>query len=458
MLYRCFFQQFFFLVILAVQTLAQPGSWEPIRSLPIGSSYEVGGVVADGYGQHVIATYSGSNPTTNSYFLFGNSGDLIWSQTLSLGGNWNSDHASICSHGGVLSIAIAAHLDANSNRIYLFQSTDGGATWPTIFQAFFNINVTPDFIDVFGDANGVHATWASETQVFYRRRLANQTDWTDITNLSTLPNGDSGKDPKVISTGTTVIVSYVGVPSSQVFTRDGTINSTPSGVDWETNVRATPQVTDFFPAAQSIAHLGNDFHLIIATEDRIPSPRSYLATATRLSSGSWSSPQSFATYGEDEFQNYRRKIVSYDNTLFSCFTYTPPLSARAIGFRYNTGTGWSTPENFDAGTDPRRSTLSTSQTGTYLFWVHGQSVNHWMVRQVRGLSGLLHENMLWTGNNWITGNASIENGVTVTMKSNSLTTFLSNAQITVKNGATRRTSTTSRTSPRVSHLFPMRTS
>jgi hypothetical protein len=59
-----------------------------------------------------------------------------------------------------------------------------------------------------------------------------------------------------------------------------------------------------------------------------------------------------------------------------------------------------------------------------------------MARMPYALTGSIAENMFWTGNNWLSGNSSIEGNYTVTMKSGSVTTFLSGTQLTVRSGAT----------------------
>jgi hypothetical protein len=141
--------------------------------------------------------------------------------------------------------------------------------------------------------------------------------------------------------GSRVVVSYVATTGSQgegiaVATRDGTISG--DGILWDNLIRPCSDA-GFDPGAQSIASLGNQDHVMIAKATSIQ----HLRTSTRTGNGSWSVPTFFDFYGEDEFQNHRRKIIMYAGAVLLSYT-----SQGNILFRSNDGSGWNSPIAFKA--------------------------------------------------------------------------------------------------------------
>jgi hypothetical protein len=250
---------------------AQPLNWEPARgplSLPDNDGYELGGVVSDGYGQHSVFNYTKYTLDYRLrvyYYLFGNDGNVIWTTQLTPGGN-PTVYSSITSYGGTVSIVAESHV-GTAVTIYLFQSSNGGASWSTIGSFPSPAGITVDAIDVFADDNGIHIVWAdrSVNQVYYKRRLPGNLGWDEtkqITELS-VPYGNSGKAAKVITVGNRVIVSYVGFDQSgpaSLTSRDGIISG--STISWENVVLHSTQI-GFVAGAQSLAQLGNDTHAMI---------------------------------------------------------------------------------------------------------------------------------------------------------------------------------------------------
>jgi hypothetical protein len=97
-----------------------------------------------------------------------------------------------------------------------------------------------------------------------------------------------------------------------------------------------------------------------------------------------------------------------------------------------TGWVWNTVESGTA--EPYlQPTISSSKTGTYLYWHIGAGfASAWMRRKVFALSGSITENMFWTGNNWISADTYIEAGYTVTAKTGSNTYILANNTLVVR--------------------------
>jgi parallel beta-helix repeat protein len=413
---------------------SQPGNWG--LSLPLSfpsNDYDIGGVASDGYGQHLAVTYS-STPSKVYYRLFGNDGTLIWSQIFEPDNSLNINFATVTSYGGIVSlVAGASNPVGDETRVYLFQSTNGGLSWPIAHN--FDVGFAPENGDAFANESGVHITWKESEdvpathEVYHRRRLPDMSTWSPIKHITDEVAGPYGQGgaPKVTVENDNVIISYVATTGSgqgiAAATRDGIISG--NDITWDDFVRPTSDAS-FTPGAQSLAGLGGEKHWIISQAGI----GQHLRTAVRQGNNAWSAPTFFASYGIDEDFNHRRKIISYGGSLLLSY-----ISGSDVLFRSNAGSGWMSPFVVQGPGDYRRSTISASRMGTYVFWSFGQSVSQFMRRKVSGLSGSIDENMFWTGNNWLTGTVTIQSGKTVTVKTGSTTNVSANAQIVVSAGA-----------------------
>jgi hypothetical protein len=373
----------------------------------------------------------------------------------------NADGLSICSYNGVLSVVCSRATSAGGdpNRVDLYQSTDGGASW--IVGPELTVPTTIGSLDAISDHNGVHVVWDDRVGLSaYYSRYQPIDDWT-LPFQITLPSTITRR-PKVNAIGDNVVVSLVNRTTGS--SDRGTSRDYDVLTDtWEPSYRLTDELQNGPVSQQNIGVFNGLAHLLILRE---PFQGRVVRFSKRAVGGNWDAPGQFSiTSAPDEVTDYRRKVAVTNSGAHFVFYPVPSSSMGRILLTDNSGSGWTTPEEVynwqPISSAAVSNTIAASQTGLYIFWSQNSLLNdsqRYFRRRVIALQGNITSNAFWTGNNWISGSASIENGVTVTMKSNSLTTFLSNAQITVKNGATRRTSTTSRTSPQDSHLFPMHTS
>ena len=107
------------LIIVSITVMAQPPSWENEITLSTAITGATS-AASDGYGQHLVGIYSG----TVKHFLVGNDGVIIYN-TLSVTGG---EYPTVMSYGGKVRVTLKIGSD-----IKIYQSTNGGSTWPTIF-------------------------------------------------------------------------------------------------------------------------------------------------------------------------------------------------------------------------------------------------------------------------------------------------------------------------------------
>lgn len=117
-----------------------------------------GDMVSDGSGHHYVAPNSSGSIT---HYLFDNVGTLLSSTTF---GTTSSLRPSITARNGYLHVALH---NANSNRVELYESADGGLVWTSGSVPFQDVQGTMDALDAYEDQRGVHITYSSNTGIYY---------------------------------------------------------------------------------------------------------------------------------------------------------------------------------------------------------------------------------------------------------------------------------------------------
>ncbi len=106
---------------------------------------------------------------------------------------------------------------------------------------------------------------------------------------------------------------------------------------------------------------------------------------------------------------------------------------------YKASSGWSSLYTISPqinNDNLNKATIASSRTGVYVVWETHTQGEVFMARKALGLSGHITENMFFTDSNWVTGDLTIDAGVTVTLKAGSVTMVSDNKKLIVANGGT----------------------
>ncbi|MEK9136367.1 MAG: hypothetical protein AAB393_04540, partial [Bacteroidota bacterium] len=394
-------------------------NWENIRTLSIS-----GGTTAysDGYGQHLVGKF-GTN--TVKHYLLDNNGNVMFSAPFP--GLSGGDSSSVTSYGGRVSVVVDV-----GDVLKLYQSANGGESWGFTSEA--PVGVTINRLDAYADQWGVHIVWDNtlSDKVYYVRYRSESNDWFGFKHVTDL--GGNGLTPKVVTSVNKAHVGFKGYSSSGGRSRDLYLPTE----QWDNFYRDVPRPMNAGPAVtQSISLAGDVLHMVFLTDIVYPGTGAVFSSKRDIN-GSWLAPVYVGTgrtYWESG--NYRRKVATTAATTYT--TYLDPNNGILV-HAYNQQCGWSgffQAEGFTGTNEQRYPMVSVSKTGIYVFWNGTYPTSHQhMRRRWVAMQGNISENSFWTGDNWVSGDLSIQAGVQVRLKPGSVTYISDNAHLIVQSGAT----------------------
>lgn len=420
---------------------AQIRPWE--QNVQVQVSNPVTAFTADGYGLHVITAYLSSF----EHYLIGNDGQVITANSNNLHPTRISEFGvSITSSSGIVSVVF----DTTGDKLVLHQSTNGGASWTR--RGYYDPSPhSVRNIDAFeerrNDRDMVHIVWDSDAgdAVYYVRYEGPPnpgfSGFQTITNIG----GITGKNPKVITSSDRIHVSFVTTNDAQnkrATTRDFVFSSG----QWENTFRQTNVLG--FTASVSQQNLGKrsngslDSIHILAQEAVVQGSGYQIRQSRRTADGSWVGDESYTdwvTNSSDQGTNYRRTVASVGDTLYAAFNRRGPSDGGIKYSEYKASSSWSALYTISpqGGENPLgKVTINSSATGIYVIWETPTPGIVYMARKAFPLAGSIAQNMFWTDSNWVSGDLTVESGVTVTAKTGSVTSVMSNKKITVNSGGT----------------------
>ncbi|MGA9115753.1 MAG: right-handed parallel beta-helix repeat-containing protein [Bacteroidota bacterium] len=409
---------------------AQVPAWEPTISLPYAANAGTQSAFSNGYGQHVLTSHD-----SLVYMLLGNDGAALY-------GHEDADFqygdlgAAVTAYNGSVFLVMGHPIPGSPNdQIYLFQSTDGGQTWPAD-PLWRNVGTEVHSLDAFADVLGVHIVWdisGPASEVYYVRFDPPSQQWFDTKHVT--EGSPTGTFPKVVTSPQRAHVAFVRYDTSP------DVGATRS-VDFSTNPPTWGSVTDASiggsgeVADHGIARRGDSLDLVLF---RSSTPRGIYATQKHVDGVSWPTATLLSNTNDlsfSEASNRRRRIAILNDTLYVPYATGGTYYGVKLLTRTPSG-GWSNSGKIDSSTtEYGNTTVSASRTGVYLYWNKGNWLNPQMKRKVYPLGGSIAENTFLTGNNWITDILYIPSGKTVTAKANCNTYVLANKKIVVQSGGT----------------------
>jgi hypothetical protein len=235
---------------------------------------------------------------------------------------------SITGYGGKLSVVVDVEV---GDDMKLYQSLDGGNTFPYVFPLTLPPVVTILHMDAFADIRGVHIVWSneSETEVYYVLFNQETHEFDPVKNVTDINIQDTGKRPKVVASPNKAHVSFIKTDESPEYfgaTRDVDY-STPEPT-WDTDYRRTASMPQ--PAAQQrVALRSSQLHMILVEESGAGDEDMY--STDRLISGNWNPLIDFDGYGQSsEPTNHRRTITLANDTLYATYAKTVASGSRGI--------------------------------------------------------------------------------------------------------------------------------
>lgn len=443
--FRFVLSSLLFAIVFYASAQAQIPNLEAIRALPNSTS----GVVttaSDGYGQHLVTENSGQI----RHVLIDNNGNELTAYSSIIvpsGGGFPV----VTSYGGQLRVT----MKQATSDIKVYQSTDGGATWPTVFNYLAPAAVYD--IDAFSDGYGTHITWATGTslpstyEVHYVRYNNATNTFQDYKNVSELQSViNQGGRPKVTTSSNQAHVEFIAPNDARLWSRDLDLQSHV----WENSFAITAVIgvegaivstnattigdSIYAIAAAKVAggsqnpiHMTQDFYLLRRHKDEASWRDPFLVTTTTLGLGESSMRNRLVTAGGSFYFlvncNYWSAFPS------ACFqpridiiSYSP----QTLFAGYNLWTG--SPGSL-LTTEGASLLMSSWLGGAYAFW-YGQPnpANTNMCRKPLAITGTISERTLLTGNNWVSGqSAKIAHNIVTDAMSNSVTTVFDNSWLTV---------------------------
>jgi hypothetical protein len=429
------FLRFFVLcfLVLPFALHAQVPEWEDTVQLGLSSNRSVESAFSNGYGQHI-----GVARTSNSkHYLIGNDGTTIF-QSRDLGDSQQGATA-VTVFGSYVNVASRHSVASGHDVIWLWRSNDGGGNWPDSIvydpaSNFSNQSITS--LDAHADGNGVHIVWESSSEVYYVLYDPNIPAFRFAKQVTDL-NPGMGIRPKIVTSASKAHVSFLrsDVNPDAAATRDA-IFSTDQGVTWENSYENVPPLNPGSDGVfyQSIARRGDTLHVISYEYHSGGNPAHEIQASKRHINGtSWPQSVDVTTLGLGITDN-RRSLTVVGDTVFGVYASFSGNTLRQMVYRPSTG--WTTSEIESGSASYEHPTISSSRTGVYFYWHHNSYATAWMKRKVYPISGSVTEPMFWTGNNWVSDDLTIQAGVTVRLKTGSITYVLSGKKIIVQNGAT----------------------
>jgi len=196
-------------VTMTCTSLSQIPSLENAVSVPLGVSSST----SDGYGQHLVGVFNG----IVKHFLVGNDGAIIYQDRLAVSGG---EFPIVTSSGGKLRVTMKLN-----NNIAVYQSTDGGASWPSSFFPSPPISVSIFDIDASSDGFGTHIVWATgsvlgNNEVYYvMLNYQSPPSFGTLKNVTDLPAQEYGYRPKISNSISRAHVQFI-TPNQQMYSRD----------------------------------------------------------------------------------------------------------------------------------------------------------------------------------------------------------------------------------------------
>ncbi|MBS4029473.1 MAG: T9SS type A sorting domain-containing protein [Ignavibacteriales bacterium] len=404
------------LIVLFFVTISksQVPDWESVTTLGTPGATSV---ATDGYGQHLVGVYS----SAVKHYLVGNNNVVIYNNLSVTSG----EYPSVSTYNGKVRVTLKL-----GDYIKVYESTDGGATWPNVYQQ--NFSVTIKNIQTYWDGYGTHIVWENNNdpydsdESYYVRCENSNGNFVGFKNVTDLSSPSTGRAPRVITVGSKAAVGFL----------DGRIHSRDLDITTDTWDNAYKSTTAHGNLTMSLGVVGTDIYSVMVEDILLGGGcTQHLRYAQRNINGSWGDVNEIVCTNFLQPDPHKtQNAISY-NGLFHAMNYT---TSRMSYLYYNPSTQlWSTPVDIEVASDIERENamMSAGVHGLYAFWNGSSSSLHQHFRRKPyGISGAIVSNTFFTGNDWLIDNATMGSGVTATFKSGCSTTFSAGKTLTVNSG------------------------
>ncbi|MDI6766091.1 MAG: T9SS type A sorting domain-containing protein [Bacteroidota bacterium] len=402
-------------VCVSGAALAQPPNWESLLNL---GNLSITSVASDGYGQHLVGPLTGG-PV--KHYLYGNDGVLIYN-TLSITGG---EYPVVTSYSGKVRVTMKI-----GNDVKIYQSTDGGSTWPTILTFTPNPVVPIYNIDAYSDVNGTHIVWENnsncyhpEQEIYYVRYDDAAGAFRAFKNVTDLSSPSTGMEPKVTATENQAHVVFRTSATNGLTSRDLNIPT----ATWDAfYVFLSGSLPNY--GWRSTATIGDIVYTVGFVDVFVP----YLIfTRRHIDATSWQEAEVIGNSGLLCPDNGPiNGLTSRNGALYlSYYSYN---NGGVIYSSYTPTGGWGAFEVVEAYTGEQVVSsvkTSASQMGIYVFFAGTSPSNHQhMRRKPFTITAAFNERTFLTGNNWLSGaSLGIPSNITVDARSGSYTNIMANS-------------------------------
>jgi parallel beta-helix repeat protein len=376
-------------------------------------------VASDGYGQHLVGISNGAV----KHYLYGNDGTLIYN-TLSVSGG---EYPVVTSYSGKVRVTMKI-----GNEIKIYQSINGGSTWPTIYT--FPYQGVPIYnIDAYSDLNGTHIVWEDNaandpyigTEIYYVRYSDQASQFVNFKNVTDLPSPATGIETKVTASANQAHVVFRSSSFNRALgSRDLNIST---GI-WDASCAQLIGNSPIF-GWRSTATIGDTIYAVGFCDVFITQ---FMFTRRHIDATEWQEAEvigSSGSAGPSPDNGVIKRMVQQNGKLYVINQeYSPGITYRS----YTPSTGWSAYEVVEAITGDQLDNslrISVGQNGVYCFWAGSYpSFHQHMRRKPFIMTTAFNERTFLTGNSWLSGTAlGIPSNITVDARSGSVTNIMANS-------------------------------
>jgi hypothetical protein len=408
---------------------AQVEQWESIVETNISASFPwESDLVSDGHGHHFVVRIS---PSVVKYFFFDNSGNQIHSFTFT---DAALRYPQITSYNGRLQVIGRTE----NNSIRLYRSSDVGVTWNFV-ESYGLLPGAISQMDAYEDGSGLHIAVRHFTLLSYVLRTQAPDAWSN----------ESGTVSTTPSTPPRVHSIVVAPDSIHILERQGVFSRarTP-GANW------TSAQSFLNDGVGSMASYESFIHAVPYSDNANTSPNHALyfwhMSRKLANSTGWSEPLLLDTQVDNgPFSDWKPPLLVAGSPVLAASKlrtiYSQVLIGGFGGLYYRQYVDSWTPRQLLATSEQNyhivAASLSANLAGIATFWCQVPDdmnlpvLPFSFIRRPIGIAGDITLNQWFTGNCYVQGNTTINSGVELRLKSNSVTFISDNTQLIIQSGA-----------------------
>lgn len=370
---------FIFALVLALLTTsqAQYPNWEPIVANLPSSVAGATSAASDGYGVHLVGVYSG----VVKHFYLSNDNTIIFNNLSVTGGQYPN----VTFYDGKVRVTLKLN-----NEIKIYQSTNGGTNWATVYTYTPNPGIEVYNINAYSDGYGTHIVWDNiesistyNKEIYYVRYDDNEGIFKNYKNVTDLTSPSQGARAKITTTSNKAHITFV-----DNYTSGTSTNLTSRDLNIQTNIWDNYYIR-LQTSALPVPYLSVN---TVSIGDNI-----YSISPSDIITGYSCSQELFFSYRHKDAVNWQDHETIGCTGLGSEYLNNNILAVgdkihlvngaglNGITYRtYSTANGWSnefTVEPWTVGQNRSSIIITGGQFGAYVFWLGTDPTFHQHMRR-----------------------------------------------------------------------------